>query len=119
MKTYLKPTITIDAGLAEGVYAASGANLCKFLRYDGDWGNGGTAVYALDLSSFNPSQLTVILTFNMNLSGGWGGEASATASGNTVTLYWYSAPSSAEISIQVQGADIKKLEVTGVTHSNK
>lgn len=50
MKVYEKPVVFVDAGMAEGVYAASGVTNSgsvnvEFLRYDGDWGNGGTAVY--------------------------------------------------------------------------
>lgn len=124
MNAYEKPVISVDTGMAEGVYAASGSNpssgdvSVKFLRYDGDWGNGGTAVYNVDLSSLNPSQLTVVLTFNMDISGGWGGGASAATSGKELTLTWYAAPSSAEISVQVQGADVKQLECTGSRSSN-
>ena len=120
MKLYTKPVIKVDAGIAEGVYAASGSSPISvtYVRNDGDWGNGGTNVYSLDLSNVNPSQLNVVLTFNMNISGGWGGGASASASGNQLTLTWYSAPSSAEISVQVQGDDIKKLECTGSTYYN-
>lgn len=123
MSNYEKPVISVDAGMAEGVYAASGSSggsiSVNFLRYDGDWGTGGTAVFNVDLSGLNPSQLTVVLTFNMNISGGWGGGASASVSGKEVTLTWYSAPSSAEISIQVQGSDVKQLKCTGSTSSNK
>ena len=122
MKLYTKPVIKVDSGIAEGVYAASGASIndinVKFLRYDGDWGNGGTAVYNVDLSGLNPSQLTVVLIFNMNISSGWGGGASSSVSGKEVTLTWYSAPSSAEISIQVQGNDVKQLQYEGCRHTN-
>lgn len=122
MKIYRKPVITIDTGMAEGVYAASGATSSpdnvSFLRYDGDWGSGGTAVYSVDLSDMNPSQLTVILTCNMDISSGWGSNSSSSVSGKFLTLSWYSAPSSAEISIQVQGTDIKQLQVTGLSYSN-
>ena len=34
MKTYTKPVVTIDNGMAEGVYAASGANQGKLKRSD-------------------------------------------------------------------------------------
>ncbi len=121
MKQYTKPVISVDNGMAEGVYAASGATSIPvhFLRYDGDWGNGGTAVFTVDLSGMNPSQLTVVLTFNMNIAGGWGGGASSSLSGKSLVLSWYSAPSSAEISVQVQGADVKQLTCTGFSYSNK
>lgn len=123
MKQYSKPIISIDNGMAEGIYTASGDTTTnniniQYLRNDGDWGNGGTNVYSVDLSNLNPSQLTVILTFNMDISGGWGGGASASTSGHSLTLNWYNAPSSAEISVQVQGADIKQLQCTGYSYTN-
>ena len=38
MKTYTKPVVTIDNGMAEGVYAASGANQGKLnVTYHGVW----------------------------------------------------------------------------------
>ena len=49
----------------------------------------------------NPSHLTVTLGFNIDIASSWGGGAIATCSGNTVTLYWDSAPSSAEIIVNV------------------
>ena len=121
MKVYKKPVVSVDAGLAEGVYAASGATggvNVKFLRYDGDWGNGGTAVYSVDLSGLNLSQLTVVLEFNMDISGAWGGGSSSSVSGKSATLTWYSAPSAAEISVQVQGSDIKELQCIGSSYYN-
>lgn len=123
MKVYEKPVVSVDAGLAEGVYAASGATNSgsvniEFLRYDGDWGTGGTIVYSVDLSGLNPSQLTVVLNFNMAISGAWGGGSSSGVSGKSATLTWYSAPSTAEIFVQVQGADIKQLQCTGSSYKN-
>lgn len=118
MKQYSKPIISIDTGMAEGVYAVSGSNLVSFLRYDGDWGTSGIAVFSLDLSNLNRSQLTVILSFNMDISSGWGGGANAQVSGKDLTLSWYSAPESAEISIKVENNDVKKLECIGCSYTN-
>ncbi len=119
LRTYEKPVVSVDSGLAEGIYAASGSSdnsgiPYKFLRYDGDWGNGGTAVFSLDLSNLNPSQLTIIITCNTTISGGWSNGASNTVSGNSLKLSWYSAPTSAECFIQVQGSDIKELKITSI-----
>lgn len=121
MKVYEKPVVSVDAGMAEGVYAASGATGgvdVKFLRYDGDWVNGGTAVYNVDLSGLNPSRLIVELNFNMAISGAWGSNSDSSVSGKAVTLTWYSAPSTAEIFVQVQGADVKQLQCTGSSYHN-
>ena len=120
--TYEKPVITVDAGMAEGVYAASGAVdtskiSCSPLSVTNSWNGGGQATFSLDLSNANLSQLTVVLTFNMDISGVWGGGASVTTSGKTATLTWYSAPSSADMTVQV-GGNINDLEITGATYSN-
>ena len=37
MKMYKKPIVTVDAGLAEGVYAASGAKGTLNVTYHGVW----------------------------------------------------------------------------------
>lgn len=41
MKMYKKPIVTVDAGLAEGVYAASGAKGTLNVTYHGVWGSLG------------------------------------------------------------------------------
>ena len=51
-------------------------------------------------------------------TGCWGGGADVVAVGKTATLKWYSAPSSAEIHVQVNGADITNLQITGSSYSN-
>lgn len=124
MSVYEKPVISVDAGMAEGVYAASGSApssggvSVKSSSVTADWGGGGQANFSIDLSGLNNrSQLTVVLTFNMDISGGWGGNASAAASGKQLTLSWYSAPESAEITVQANG-NINQLECTGSSYSN-
>ena len=43
MKTYKKPVVTVDAGMAEGVYAASGATQGTLnVTYVGVWDKWGT-----------------------------------------------------------------------------
>ena len=37
MKTYKKPVVTVDAGMAEGVYAASGVKGTLNVTYYGVW----------------------------------------------------------------------------------
>lgn len=120
--TYEKPVITVDAGMAEGVYAASGAEDTTGISYStgdviADWGGSGQANFTLTLSNANPSQLTVVLTFNMDISSAWGGGASSSVSGKTATLTWYSAPASATITVQANGT-IKDLEIKNATYSN-
>lgn len=119
MKVYEKPVVSVDAGMTEGVYAASGAGGIKTGNKTivADWGGSGQAKFDLDLSNVNLSQLTVVLTFNMDISSCWGGGASVSCSGKTATLTWYSAPTSAEITVQANG-DIKNLQITGSSYSN-
>ena len=121
MKQYSKPVISIDSGMAEGVYAASGASSNAITISDltvvADWGNSGQAKFTLDLSNMNPSQLTVMLTFNMDITSGWGGGAIASNSGHNLTLSWYSAPTSAEITVQANG-DINQLKCNGYSYTN-
>lgn len=117
---YEKPVVSVDAGMAEGVYAASGAGSIAVgdITVTADWGSSGQAKFVLGLSNINPSQLTVVLTFNMDISSCWGGGASTNCSGKTATLSWYSAPGDAEIFVQVNGA-IKNLQVIASSYSNK
>lgn len=119
MKVYEKPVVSVDAGMTEGVYAASGAGGIKTGNKTivADWGGRGQAKFDLDLSNVNPSQLTVVLTFNMDISNCWGDGASVDYSGKTATLKWYSAPISAGINVQVNG-DITNLQITGSSYSN-
>lgn len=120
MKQYSKPIISIDSGIGEGIYAASGTNPITISSPEilADWGNSGQAKFTLDLNQMNLSKLTVILTFNTDISNGWGGGSNATASGHNLTLYWYSAPTSAEITVQTS-TDIKQLQCTGYSYKNE
>lgn len=120
MREYRKPVVTVDAGLAEGIYAASGAGngvSARNLSVVSDWGNSGQAKFTLDLTNANRSKLTVTVKFNNTISNGWGSSASASYSGNQLTLYWYSAPETAEITVQANCV-ITQLEITGCSASN-
>lgn len=120
MKLYTKPVVTIDSGLAEGVYAASGAAYSIPVGTPtivANWTDSGQVKFTIDLSNVNLSNLTVIMTFNMDISNGWGGGANATVNGKQLTLYWYSAPTSAEITVQANG-DVTQLQCTGTSYSN-
>ena len=101
MKVYEKPVVSVDAGMTEGVYAASGAGGIKTgnKTIAADWGGSGQAKFDLDISSC------------------WGSGAGVICSGKTATLTWHSAPTSAEITVQANG-DIKNLQITGSSYSN-
>lgn len=120
MKEYMKPMISIDDGMAEGVYAAgSGSSIVSEPKNITNWdGNRGQATFTLDLSQMNRSQLTVKLIFNIDIVSGWGDGANATVSGNILTLNWYSAPTSANITIQVDKG-ITQIQRPNYSYSNK
>ena len=68
MRTYKKPMITVDSGLAEGVYAASGANQGTLnVNYHGVWDRwgtyGGKGLAMADWSNING---TITLNINFN-----------------------------------------------------
>ena len=62
MKTYKKPVVTVDAGMAEGVYAASGAKGRLNVVYHGVWDrwgtNGGKGLAMADWSGINAVSYT-------------------------------------------------------------
>ena len=67
MKMYKKPIVTVDAGLAEGVYAASGAKGTLNVTYHGVWDrwgtNGGKGLAMADWSGIDGT-ITLNVTFN-------------------------------------------------------
>lgn len=121
MGNYEKPVITVDAGMAEGIYASSGAQQITVSAPTvvADWGNNnGQLKFTIDLSACPSSQLTVVLTFNSDITNAWGAGSNASYVGNTANLYWYDAPKSAEIFIQVD-KNLSQLQCTGSSYSNK
>lgn len=68
MRTYKKPMITVDSGLAEGVYAASGSSQGILnVTYHGVWDrwgtNGGKGLAMANWSDLNGT-ITLNITFN-------------------------------------------------------
>lgn len=66
MSTYSRPVISVDAGMAEGVYAASGSTGCydvtaKILTYVSCNGNGASCV-----GGNGTPTLTITLTYHQN-----------------------------------------------------
>ena len=89
------------------------------IKADMKWGNdNGQAKFTLELSKVNRSQLKVVVSFNTNISNGWGGNSSASVSGSQLTLTWYEAPETAEIFVQAD-SNLNSLKITGATYSNK
>ncbi len=125
MKTYKKPVVTVDAGMAEGVYAASGATQGTLnVTYVGVWDkwgtNGGKGLAMADWSGINGT-ITLNITFNDTLDQVETDDASVQESwsGKTATLTFAStATNPLTIGVHIDhGASIDDLKMTGFTYS--
>ena len=124
MKTYKKPVVTVDAGMAEGVYAASGAKGTLNVSYYGVWDrwgtNGGKGMAMANWSDINGT-ITLNITFNDTIDQVETDNASvqASCSGNTVTLTFASTASNPlTIGVHIDhGTSIDDLKMTGFTYS--
>ena len=124
MKTYKKPVVTVDAGMAEGVYAASGAKGTLNVSYYGVWDrwgtNGGKGLAMANWSDINGT-ITLNITFNETIDQVETDNASvqASCSGNTATLTFASTASNPlTIGIHLNhGTSIDDLKMTGFTYS--
>lgn len=124
MKMYKKPVVTVDAGMAEGVYAASGAKGTLNVTYHGVWDrwgtNGGKGLAMADWSGINGT-ITLNITFNDTLDQVETDDASVQESwsGKTATLTFAStATNPLTIGVHIDhGASIDDLKITGFTYS--
>ena len=125
MKTYKKPVVTVDAGMAEGVYAASGANQGTLnVTYVGvwdKWGTNGGKGLAQAYWSGIIGTITLNITFNDTLDQVETDDASVQESwsGKTATLTFAStATNPLTIGVHIDhGASIDDLKMTGFTYS--
>ena len=125
MKTYKKPVISIDNGISEGVYAASGeAQGTLDVAYYGVWDrwgtNGGKGLAQASWSNING---TVTLTINFNdtvdqvetddasVQKSWSGKTATLTFASTVTN-----PLTIGIHLD-HGTSIDNLKMTGFTYS--
>ena len=124
MKMYKKPIVTVDAGLAEGVYAASGAKGTLNVTYHGVWDrwgtNGGKSLAMADWSGIDGT-ITLNVTFNDTVDQAETSDASvnASCSGNTATFTFAStAENPLTLGIHLNhGTSIDDLKMTGFTYS--
>ena len=125
MKTYKKPVVTVDAGMAEGVYAASGATQGTLnVTYVGVWDkwgtNGGKGLAQADWSGINGT-ITLNITFNDTIDQVETDDASVQESwsGKSATLTFAStATNPLTIGVHIDhGASIDDLQMTGFTYS--
>lgn len=122
-KTYKKPVVSIDTGMAEGVYAASGPGTLNvtYLGVWDRWGtNGGKGLAQADWSNINGT-ITLNVTFNDTVDQAETDDASVTASwsGKTATFTFASTASNPlTIGIHLNhGTSIDDLKMTGFTYS--
>lgn len=121
---YKKPIVTVDAGLAEGVYAASGAKGTLNVTYHGVWDrwgtNGGKGLAMADWSGIDGT-ITLNVTFNDTVDQVETTDASvkASCSGNTATFVFAStAENPLTLGIHLNhGTSIDNLQMTGFTYS--
>lgn len=125
MKTYEKPVVSVDTGLAEGVYAASGADQGTLnVTYYGVWDrwgtNGGKGLAMADWSGINGT-ITLNITFNDTVDQAETDNASVQTSwsGKTATLTFSStATNPLTIGIHLNhGTSIDNLKIEGYTYS--
>ena len=125
MNTYKKPVVTVDAGMAEGVYAASGAAQGTLnVTYVGVWDrwgtNGGKGLVQANWSDINGA-ITLNVTFNDTVDQVETDDASVQTSwsGKTATLTFAStATNPLTIGIHLNhGTSIDDLKMTGYTYS--
>ena len=124
MKTYKKPVVTVDAGMAEGVYAASGAKGTFNVTYYGVWDrwgtNGGKGLVMANWSDINGT-ITLNITFNDTVDQAETTDASVQTSwsGKTATFTFASTVESPlTIGVHIDhGTSIDNLQMTGYTYS--
>lgn len=122
---YKKPVVTVDAGMAEGVYAASGAAQGTLnVTYVGVWDrwgtNGGKGLAQADWSGLNGT-ITLNITFSDTVDQVETDDASVQTSwsGKTATLTFASTVTNPlTIGIHLNhGTSIDDLKMTGFTYS--
>ena len=125
MNTYKKPVVTVDAGMAEGVYAASGAAQGTLnVTYIGVWDrwgtNGGKGLAQANWSDINGT-ITLNITFNDTVDQVEtdGASVQTSWSGKTATLTFESTVTNPlTIGIHLNhGTSIDDLNMTGYTYS--
>ena len=125
MNTYKKPVVTVDAGMAEGVYAASGITQGTLnVTYVGVWDrwgtNGGKGLAQAEWSGIDGT-ITLNVTFSDTVDQVETDDASVQTSwsGKTATLTFAStATNPLTIGIHLNhGTSIDELKMTGYTYS--
>lgn len=126
MKTYKKPVVSVDAGMTEGVYAASGSKGTLNVTYYGVWdrwgSNGGKGLAFAEWSGIDGT-ITLNVHFNDTVDQAETTDASvqASSSGQTATFVFAStATNPLTLGIHINhGTKIDDLQITGFDYSVK
>ena len=125
MKTYKKPVISIDNGISEGVYAASGATQGTLnVTYHGVWDrwgtNGGKGLAMANWSDIDGT-ITLNINFNDTIDGAETDDASVQVSwSNKTATFTFASTASNPLTIGIHldhGTSIDNLKMTGFTYS--
>ena len=125
MRVYEKPVITVDSGMAEGIYAASGATQGTLnVTYHGVWDrwgtNGGKGLAMADWSGIDGT-ITLNIKFNETVDQIETDDASVQCAwnGSTTTLTFASTASNPlTIGIHIDhGTSIDDLKMESFTYS--
>lgn len=124
MRTYKKPVVSVDAGMTEGVYAASGAKGTLNVAYYGVWDrwgtNGGKGLAMANWSGIDGT-ITLNVDFNETVDQVESSDASvqASCSGKTATFVFAStATNPLTIGIHLNhGTSIDDLKMTDFRYS--
>ncbi len=112
MSNYEKPVISVDAGMAEGVYAASGSSAngfsVAFQSKNVYYGENGDITYRVSWNSGNMKSFT--LTFNQDISSAYT-NGSAAVSGRSVTFSYGWPPASPVDATVVVDTGLSSLEL--------
>lgn len=125
-KIYKKPVVSIDTGLSEGVYTASGASAGNLnVTYLGVWDrwgtNGGKRHASASWSSLSGT-ITLNVTFNDSIDEAetTGNSVICSCSGTTATFTFNTATTESPIILGFHihhGTSIDALKMTGYTYS--
>lgn len=126
-KIYKKPVVSIDTGLSEGVYTASGASAgtldVKYLGVWDRWGtNGGKGVALVSWSGLSGT-ITLQVTFNDTIdqaeTDATGSSVNCSWSGTTATFTFNADAATSPFTLGVHldhGTSIDNLKMTGFTY---
>lgn len=119
MNVYEKPIISVDAGMAEGVYAASGSSSSKLnisvattYRYSE---TNGQRYFSIDTTGVENGKTSIIFYFNNDIISCWSDGANNKVTGITAQLTWYNGIPKGTITVgtQVNSSDVNDLTITG------